>query len=1430
MTLDWAAFLRLSGSPDVNFERFVYDLVRRHHAEDGRLTYPTNAAGIEFFITLDRGCELGDRGDAVAWQCKWYYPNGRLNSARKRDIQDSFKKSLVRDPSPVRWILCTPLGLTDGEEGWLQDAVPGWVQGVNDELAAQAAAQGLPDPPPLIAPRVDHAFEADFTASMSPPHEFVRSAWFGESVLDEEWLRRHANQATAPLGRKYVPEVHVQTEVEDLIRLAAADPMSWAAALATIDHLDGTLRRRAPRGQEYRALRKASGVPWSADDEVVLAAVDRLSERGMLLLQVAEEARRLLSAGLLDLAAGQLPEVRSLAAAGDREHDDAITRLAGANEELAAVLEPWARDEWTDSEEVEGVGRELVEVLTSTTLPIIAVVGKAGRGKSHLAASAVHGFGESPLGVLIHGVDLARRFSLDDLATSAGMTAMGFEQLVAALDAAGQCAGRRALLVIDALNESEEPTDWLRRLPQIEAILRRYPHVLGLVTVRPSYASEVLGTDPPPRLMLRGFGARQRDAIDRYFKHYKVRLTPGSRIATAPFQDNPILLRIFCEVTNPRRYEEVSVTLEEVSLDGLFDTLVEQAEERVASARGEDPRAGLFRRSLRSIAKRLWDQSVRSIPLLEAKEACGDAPEAWVKSRLRDILAEDLLIHRDNVGGRDAVHFTLDRFAGYAIAEALLAEAAGRGIDVAHDPVVSQKLCGGDAGDLHPLREDILQALAYLMAGIGKPLSEVEDVPCLRQAGLRALPDLPADMTPASAPGAFRDWWYGTTTSRERQGIIGLLMRAPLRPGHPLNVTFIDELLRGLSMPARDLAWSEFVRAHAPELLAETIDLEAIARAGTLRPDEAELVVTWLSWLLTTTVRDLRDHVTRALYSVGRRHPRLIHDAVVASSDIDDPYIRERLLAAAYGIAMARWFDADSAYLDELRTLAAALVHTMVGPDATAPTTHDLARGYATGTLALAKRAGVIVNPPATTSHTTVWGRLAGDDLGSDDVDGVLHMDFKNYTVGRLVEGRGNYDMTHETYVEVLSAIRWRIRDLGYRAAEFLEIDRAIANSNWGDRREGRVDRYGKKYSWIAFHEMSGRLEDEGRLPERSRWDGHGPDATIDPSFPEPTRPRGIAAPNWLGTHETTDPDWLRYGAITVPDDLLLREAIDGNEGPWVLGWAQITISQQDDGGRRVFLLAPAASVPGHRVQDVGDELLALPYPSRHSFPEPTPHYYVYAGEIPWSDYFADPDDDDEPRRDALGDGVASSYDWEDYHSVVNRAGGAVVPRRAFANTTRLDGRAQEFDLFDEAGVRASISCQPDPPWEGQMLYVRGDLMAQYLAERDCRLVWIAWGEREFINPAIGSIPDEHVDIYRSHANVYRRVAYLDVEAWRVVDIMPTPGYELPDLGAATVPTLPELPPDVVSRIQEILGGSHAADWDEGRGPSSTADESQTPR
>lgn len=95
-----------------------------------------------------------------------------------------------------------------------------------------------------------------------------------------------------------------------------------------------------------------------------------------------------------------------------------------------------------------------------------------------------------------------------------------------------------------------------------------------------------------------------------------------------------------------------------------------------------------------------------------------------------------------------------------------------------------------------------------------------------------------------------------------------------------------------------------------------------------------------------------------------------------------------------------------------------------------------------------------------------------------------------------------------------------------------------------------KIDRYGKKYGWIAYFEMWGvrfaqSLLDEERSARPS-------DADIDPTFPLPATSIELQLPDLFSDQPVDAGDWVVRGPQPDYREILEIAEIDGLTGPWI--------------------------------------------------------------------------------------------------------------------------------------------------------------------------------------------------------------------------------------------------------------------------------------
>jgi hypothetical protein len=291
-----------------------------------------------------------------------------------------------------------------------------------------------------------------------------------------------------------------------------------------------------------------------------------------------------------------------------------------------------------------------------------------------------------------------------------------------------------------------------------------------------------------------------------------------------------------------------------------------------------------------------------------------------------------------------------------------------------------------------------------------------------------------------------------------------------------------------------------------------------------------------------------------------------------------------------------------------------------------------------------------------------------------------------------------------------------------------------------------KVDRYGKKYSWIAYFEMYGQRVDEGVLPTYED-EVRPSDCDIDPSFPNETKEWMPELPELFETEYSEYSEWISGGPNPSYENLFVKDTVDGVDGPWVL--LDGTVEQTSLDALRIFTFLRGVLLAEEDVSELKQKLRETEYPGNRNIPDTPEDYYTYAGEIPWSDRYGPylREDDGSAKRNverAFGTHVGSGsgveveipvhvFAWESHHSKLNQVSGMRFPAPALCEHLELVNHNQISDLFNSDGDRATIyrefQCDNEQ-FDSWLLYIRKDLLERYLEKTEQTIAWLPWGER----------------------------------------------------------------------------------------------------
>jgi hypothetical protein len=1202
--LDWSAFLQLPGSANRNFEVLGRNLIRLNFGSYGEFAALANQPGVEFHLKLHLACPaLGAAGAWFGWQCRWFdLPPARALGKNRRNKIEKALRTTERDlPGLTDWVLWTRHPLTAGDQKWFRKLKTK----LRLHLYTGEEVEGL----------------------LQGSAEMLRATFFGELRITPTVLADQRELALARIRKKWLPDVHQAVAAEREIRRMLGEAEAWRQALDLAKEVEQTHARiEAEPGTDAGAL-AALKPPFMA---------------------FTGDMARLLR------------EVHAALAAGDR--DRLAQKLASRPATVPYPLAAYPRGlrgarlacgmgATNTLDDMERALELMGEMETCNKRAFVAVIADAGGGKTHLSAELTSANPRRPAGILFHGGELHHGKTLDDLARSfsvAGRPVPSMVALLAALDAAAQRSGCRLPLVIDGLNEAEDPRDWRPLLAELQVQLGKFPSVMVVVTLRtgarrietrwPGHtahqpARQTFVNDALPedtfQLEIPDFGSDTAQAIEKYLTYYKIRCGEAE---LPELLSQPLTLRIFCEVANPDRKREVGAEAIPGSLTALFDLFVAKVAQSIVRL---VPLAHRYletdvRDALDHMGLMMWQHKRRAVDEAEWRQAVGDGDRPWNASLVPLLEQEGVILKMKGSGvGKSYLVPTYDAIGGFLIADALLKEHAAD-LGALAKPEVMDLIDLTKPGH-HPLAEDIFTSLVSLVPRrthrqqfwslLPEPLRKRA---LIEAAKLEATYLDAATLAGLSAMLDMDQGWPGTLHQR--------LFRTRASVNHPLNAEFLGRVLAPLSVANRDLRWTEWVREKSLELHNDGVELTEKWKAKPERTETDKLWARWLTWLLPTTDHHLRNRTTLALYWFGRGDPESLFSLAEEVATLNDPYVFERLMAANYGVAMALHVDpAQRAYReDRLPALARRVFALMFAEGAPARTTHELTREYARRFIELAasRHARLFsaeelkrTRPPFRNGGRIDWAAITSVPADASG-ESPFRMDFENYTLGRLTSDRNNYDYGHAGYQVVRARVRWRVGDLGWTAARFAAVDREIATERHGfariDNDHFKVDRYGKKYSLIAYSELKGWMIDGGM--ELREHHGRTWDVDIDPSFPDQTWQQSVFPEDLLGRDGGSLKEWIARGPVPDLKACARPWKIGNLPGPWVAldGY----VNQQDEKrGRRMFGFLRSFLVPEDRAAEFERLLAKQPLGGRWLKDNPRV-IYTFAGEAPWCETY----------------------------------------------------------------------------------------------------------------------------------------------------------------------------------------------------------------
>ena len=1070
--------------------------------------------------------------------------------------------------------------------------------------------------------------------------------------------------------------------------------------------------------------------------------------------------------------------------------------------------------------------------------PFLLLTGKAGTGKTHLLCDVIKNrFTRSePLpALLVFGeVFVATKDPFEQIIKQLDLN-LNEQQFLRALNNAGKKSACRFLIVIDALNETMQRTFWKRKLKKVVDEVKKHPNVALVISIRSGFEKEVL-TEKQKGYFVheehRGFQFREWEAVNKFFQEFQIPM-PEVPLLMPEFQ-NPLFLLLFCKAFRDRARKNKGKKERQIfrgheGATYIFETFVKQMADHIASdfnlpkGRNQKGEYVIWDTVIEKIAEEMVKQKIDSISEDKVAAIINAAyPNIDCDRFIRELDRNLLLVKVPRYSIDRAEHegfdyrFPFQKFSDHLIGRFIFkkyekeSSSNGKTLETAKRFFSEQSELGKFLSE--SWNKGIIEALSIQCPEYLQGCELVDVAPYLRgslvaqEAFIQSL--IWRKPTAFSVDRKNTLAYINSVILRTKHGrdelFNALLAVAPI-PKHPFNSDLLHQHLSKFSMAKRDACWSIFLHHQhgARDSVDRLIEWGWSEHDKTYITDDAlRLCAVALSWFLTTPNRFLRDKGTKALVALLTGRLNVVLALLKKFQGVNDLYVAERLYAVAYGCALR-----SSNKRDDLKLLS-EWVYSEIFKHGNPPI-HILLRDYARGIIEVALKQNLSlridkqkIRPPYKTNWISQFPSNATIKKYEFDYEGkgfkdhfwaqnsminsmqpehsemtTMYGDFGRYTFQMALS-----HFSHPDNVTMQKLSNWatkRVFKLGYDVNLHGKFDRKL-NRYLAGRSEHKAERIGKKYQWIAFHELLARVSDNLRFKEESwssrigKYEGPWPLTIrdIDPScllkeFPN-KKPEDIpdfGKTEIQGQYATrsknvSDLEWLKK-SNGLPDPRKVIEFVDGHGREWVtleglVEWQEETPPESE---RYSFPTRTLWYMIKSYLVRNGDVDKVFKWAQRERFtgrwmPESREFSDIYLGEYPWAPAF-----------------LYHNIPYYGHDGWTDNAGSKTIPAKILVTDDQYVSRGSSIDCSTDEAFRIKLSAKfivdkmnlIQSYIDGRFFDDKGDLVAfdpsvfddsmpksvlmrkdklsDFLKRKGYALFWTLLGEKNVIGSGMGQSP-----------------------------------------------------------------------------------------
>ena len=1347
--------IRPLGSLNEGFEEMVCQLAHRMEVPGGKRFVRNGRpdGAVECYWELENG-------DLWMWQAKFFASTP--GASQFDQINDSVRTALRLHKNVKRYFIAIPQDLPDdGKEGTksarkrYDEKVAQWhkIGGAADTEFVYWGKHELLD---MLSRK---------------ENEGLVHFWFNKTEFTERDFETQNKKAIDALGARYTPELNIELEIakafDGLSRNKRFEERFKTALLKYRSAWQRIhLSDEDQKSVVFTELREKVVSVIDGGNDIVFGGIDSLPIENLLnTIASASESVQVF--------------IKYLEERQKNEGQNDNKRKNKKSDYTYTIRD--AREFYYESNRLTGYLEETE--CQAANQPIILVEGEAGVGKSHLLADVVKSRSKDGRYSLFF---LGQHFNAQDDPWTQIFKQLKFKgtdtEFLQALEAKAETTGQRIIIFIDALNEGGGKELWNKHIRSFVNQIKEYKWLGLVMSIRTTYTRVIFGEETFEgvlRLTHRGFENRSFDAIKLFFKNSHITL-PSVPLLLPEFK-NPLFLKLFCDGLHKNGLTRIEEGMQGIS--SVIDLFIAGVEKDLSSPQKKDymPELHIVRKAVNSLIDYQVEHLTTEVPLDDAIELTdGVKTDKFSDGELLyELVSYGVLTRNMRYRGErnyeEVVYLSYERFNDFLTAQRLLEKA-----DDVEDAV--RKLIKEE----HDLwyYGGIVESLAIIIPEkLGKEVYEIlpeyRDSDQVVDSVMKSL----LWRKKSTIGQKLVDYFNEVVTDEQRSwNFMSILIQVGPTTNHYFNAEFLHRNLMKWEMPKRDYRWSICLHYLSGDRDngVDTLITWAKEDFGQAKIDEESKFLTAivLGWFTTCMDRRIRDNASKGLIALVRNDADLMKRLIDKFDGVDDPYVMERIYAAAYGCAL---LSEPTAKLQELAKCVYSHIFDKEGEIYPNALVRDYAKGVIEYTLSIFPNTELGEKPFVPPYKSTFTETFPSDEetkaYSKKDKDGkwltpgidyilesmvtehgyTVYGDFGRYVFQSHLDG-WNFDPQKLSNL----AVKWIMERYGYKEKLFGEYDKNIGYGRMRQVYPG--ERVGKKYQWIALHEMVARLSDN--YPMEDRWSNRvteyngtwepyirdfDPTMLVQGRIPAWYEPESqywwnnIKYSEWDG--ERTE--WTRR-EDNLPDPAKVIETEDENGTKWLAleampDWAE---PHDEDAGAYCNLWYQIRSyiIAEDKFADFALWAIDQNFSGRW-MPEVSDRYEMFGREYYWSPAYKYYEGEGITQREIFDpksrekvadvDLPCVKFLWEsEYDYSKPDTVSYLKPSKQLFESLRMKYSDVDGELVDAKGDLICFDTSANHNSHGYFL-VRKDALMQYLKIHRKKMLWVMIGEKNLMGAMI---------------------------------------------------------------------------------------------